>query len=549
MQYTTQDLVQWLKTLNNAENEKDETENIKYSMYARKSTESEERQIRSLPDQIAECQKIVQDRGLQLYSSTPIAESESAKEPDIRPKFRAMINDIKAGKYSGIIAWHPDRLARNMKDAGEIIDLIDKRIIKDLQFVSFTFTNDPAGKMLLGIAFVLSKQYSDQLSTNVLRGNRRSVEEGKYLNKPKHGYYKDVNQYLRPDGNNFLLIKEAWKMRLQNKQLNEIVEFLNGNKYSRPIDTGGNDHELYKIDIKRVSEILRDPIYCGVLHFGEKEKKTVDLTQLYNFIPMVTVDEFLRINKITSIDRFFKHRFRVDKEGAVKADLLRGKVICGYCNSPMVSAITAKMNKKGLTNYYNYRCDTRGCTFYGKSVRAHVIVDYCVQFLREHRFNSQEVYDHYVEEMKRVMSKQEAVLEAKRRSLTTALTDTDEKIEKIKDLLLSEKDIQVKDTFRADLKKEQANVLTIKNSINKVKEEKEKHKQAIMSYDRFLELFEDLPNTISKTKSLKEKDFLLGKIFLNCVTKDKKVLSCQLNPPFDRFAKSVPLSSSRDGGT
>lgn len=549
MQHTTQDLVRWLKTLNNADSGHDETENIKYVIYARKSTESAERQIRSLPDQITECKKIIEDRALQLYSSTPIAESESAKEPDIRPKFRAMIDDIKRGKYGGIVAWHPDRLARNMKDAGEIIDLIDKKIIKDLQFVSFTFQNDAAGKMLLGIAFVLSKQYSDQLSTNVLRGNRRSIEEGKYLNKAKHGYYKDVNQYLRPDNNNFLLIKEAWKMRLENKQLNEIVLFLNANKYSRPVDVGGNNHELYRIDVKRVSEILRDPIYCGVLQFGEKEKKIVDLTQIYDFIPMVSVDEFLKVNKITSIERFFKQRFRVEKEGSIKADLLRGKVICGYCSEPMTSAITSKMNKKGLTNYYNYRCDTAECIFYGKSVRAHVVVDYCIHYLQEHRFNSKEMYDHYVEEMKQVMSKQEEILETKRRSLTKTLTDTDEKIEKIKDLLLSEKDIQVKDTFRADLKKEQANVLSMKKDINKVKEEKEKHKQAIMSYDRFLELFEDLPNTIGKTKSLKEKDFLLGKIFLNCVIKDKKVLSCQLNPPFDRFAKSGSLSSSRGGGT
>lgn len=121
-----------------------------------------------------------------------------------------MLEDIKKGKYEGIIAWHPDRLARNMKEAGEIIDLIDKQIIKELQFVSFTFENSTLqAKMLLGISFVLSKQYSDKLSDDVKRGMRRSTEEGKYLSKAKHGYYRDRNQILRPDGSNFVLLKDA----------------------------------------------------------------------------------------------------------------------------------------------------------------------------------------------------------------------------------------------------------------------------------------------------------------------------------------------------
>ena len=137
-----------------------------------------------------------------------------------------MVEDLKKGKYDGIVAWHPDRLARNMKDAGELIDLLDKGIIKDLQFVSFTFENNASGKMLLGIAFVLSKQYSDQLSDNVKRGIRRSIEDGKYLTTAKHGYYRDRNMMLRPDEKAYPLIKKAWIMRLEGKTLSEISDYL-----------------------------------------------------------------------------------------------------------------------------------------------------------------------------------------------------------------------------------------------------------------------------------------------------------------------------------
>ena len=70
-----------------------------------------------------------------------------------------------------------------MKEAGEIIDLIVSKIIKDLQFVSFYFENNSTGKMVLVITFVLAKSYSGQRSTNVLRGQRNRIEAGELSGK------------------------------------------------------------------------------------------------------------------------------------------------------------------------------------------------------------------------------------------------------------------------------------------------------------------------------------------------------------------------------
>lgn len=51
-----------------------------------------------------------------------------------------------------------------MREGGEIIDMIDEGFFADLKFVAHQFTPDVNGKMLLGVAFVLPKQYSDDLS-------------------------------------------------------------------------------------------------------------------------------------------------------------------------------------------------------------------------------------------------------------------------------------------------------------------------------------------------------------------------------------------------
>src|SRR3990172_9689116 len=179
---------------------------LKYVLYARKSTVDESRQIRSIPDQIAECEQLARRLGLNVVEV--LEESQSAKKPNLRPVFRQMLTNLKKGIYDAILAWNPDRLARNMLEGGEIIDMIDQDQIKDLKFVTHYFTKDANCKMLLGMAFVLSKQYSDDLSQKVERGVKSRFTEGK-TPTPKYGYINEKGIY-EPDGKNFKLMSEAW---------------------------------------------------------------------------------------------------------------------------------------------------------------------------------------------------------------------------------------------------------------------------------------------------------------------------------------------------
>jgi len=389
---TQNDFIQRLKKAWGMDEEsvEEESRDWRYVIYARKSRDEPDKQIRSIPDQIIECKEFAKAKELKLIKPESISEAESAKEPDIRPEFRRMLEEIKSGKYEGIVCWHPDRLARNIKEAGEIIDCIDKSIIKDLKFASFSFDNNTAGKMLLGIAFVLSKEYSDRLSDNVTRGIRRSVAEGKYINRGKRGYYKDPNQLLRPNGNNFLLIKEAFRMRAEdNKTLEEIAGYLNGNDYSERSKSGRQ--KKVKMDEKKVSEFLRDPTYMGVLIYGDN---IVNLMEKYDFRPAVSVDNFTKINKeFSSLKKGFRLAGSMYKRGESKTDLMRRMVICGECGNPMGGGITKKYakkreeaiadgNEKGEFSlkkvlnkqYFFYRCNTPNCKRRGKSVRAKEIL-------------------------------------------------------------------------------------------------------------------------------------------------------------------------------
>ena len=61
---------------------------------------------------------------LQICCTKPISreESHSAKEANQRPIFNEIIEEIKQGKYNGILTWAPDRISRNAGDLGRIVD-------------------------------------------------------------------------------------------------------------------------------------------------------------------------------------------------------------------------------------------------------------------------------------------------------------------------------------------------------------------------------------------------------------------------------------------
>ncbi|MDO8571111.1 MAG: recombinase family protein, partial [bacterium] len=129
-----------------------------YFLYARKSTDEPDRQILSIEAQITELQEYAVRENLTITQT--FIESQTAKEPG-RPIFNDMLSLIEKGGANGILAWHPDRLARNSVDGGRVIHLTDTGKITMLKFPTFWFEATPQGKFMLSIAFGQSKYYVD----------------------------------------------------------------------------------------------------------------------------------------------------------------------------------------------------------------------------------------------------------------------------------------------------------------------------------------------------------------------------------------------------
>ena len=119
---------------------------MKYFIYARKSGDNEERQVLSIESQLQELKDFAKREDLKIIDE--FNESKTAKEPE-RKVFNLMLSRIEKENIEGILAWHPDRLARNSIDGGRIKYLIDIGKIRDLKFPTFHFDNTAYGKFML----------------------------------------------------------------------------------------------------------------------------------------------------------------------------------------------------------------------------------------------------------------------------------------------------------------------------------------------------------------------------------------------------------------
>ena len=74
---------------------------MKYFIYTRKSTESEDRQVMSLESQFSELKEFAAKEKLEIVAS--LSEAQTAKEPG-RKVFAEMLDRICAGEAGGILA-------------------------------------------------------------------------------------------------------------------------------------------------------------------------------------------------------------------------------------------------------------------------------------------------------------------------------------------------------------------------------------------------------------------------------------------------------------
>lgn len=536
-------------------------ERRRYAIYCRKSTDTEDRQVRSLPDQIEECLAKAKRLGIKVRPEDIIQESASAKKSGNRPLFDKMLRDFRVGKYHGLISWAPDRISRNMKEAGEVIEMVDEELVQDLLFCTYEFDNSPNGKMMLGILFATSKQYSDKLSVDVKRGNVGNVKEGKYMGNLKRGYYVDVDtHYFMPDHLNWHLMRRAVTMRAyERKTEQEVANFLNDSHLTerKPLD---DKPRLVRLDNKAVGKMFSDPFYTGVYKHGSR---IANLNEQYNFMPLMTPDEYILINKKTA-EQFAKE-YVGHANAAVRLDvgILRGKVICDFCDSTMVFQRTMLKKGKNAGKYMiSFYCRNKKCDRYlpkdecmakygkkslPKAIRLIYISQAIELVLHNLTKNTVEAHKIYIERLEQKIATEKAVAQRKLRQASDDIKGAQKQYDKFINMHADYLD-EYNKYHKGSIERYESLLTAYKAKQQEIKEELARLNEALPTREEFVELVHSYLETYLKMHDLMEEDLFYNNLVLNLRAGDDVIPVIKLNPPYDIMVDLEKISLGWGGG-
>jgi site-specific DNA recombinase len=235
---------------------------VRYCLYARKSTEEEDKQALSIESQVREMTSLATREGLEIVEIK--REAHSSKEVGQRPVYNQLLDDLRCGKFNGILTWAPDRLSRNAGDLGAVVDLLDQKKLVEIRTYTQTFTNNPNEKFMLMILGSQAKLENDQKIINVKRGLRARCEMGWRPSTPPTGYLSEKH------------IDKKCQVRLDPKRagiMRQVFEKIGNDGWSGRqtyrwlIKTGFRPKSGKKLSLAYLYTILRNPFYYGEFEY------------------------------------------------------------------------------------------------------------------------------------------------------------------------------------------------------------------------------------------------------------------------------------------
>ena len=231
---------------------------MRYVIYARKSTEDDDRQVLSIEAQLVELQEFAAKEKLEIVAS--FQEAKTAKEPG-RMKFAEMLSFLEKGKAEGILSWHPDRLARNSVDGGRVIHMIDRGLIRSRKFPTFWCEPTPQGLFMLNIAFGQSEYYVDNLRENVKRGLRQKIRNGVWPSWAPVGYLNNAKtRGIDVDTEKAQKVRKLFEMYATGS-----YTFLSLANWCKENGLRGNLGK--EISVSNVQHLLQNPFYFGLMRY------------------------------------------------------------------------------------------------------------------------------------------------------------------------------------------------------------------------------------------------------------------------------------------
>ena len=322
------------------------------------------------------------------------AVAESAKRGADRAEFNSMISwarqSAKRENIQAIVCHKLDRACRNMRDAVRLQELEDQCGIKPI-FIENHFAPGAAGQFSFNVMAAVAQYYSDNLRSEVMKGQNEKVEQGWLPANAPYGYFNqtaDRDEPIKPDP-------------VQSKSVVRLFElYSQGNlTFSRLADVLADEGHIYqksqpKFHRTALSYILNNRFYIGKILwrgkvFQGKHKSLVEYTTF-----QICQDLLKGKNR---------------RKSKLNLPLSAGLFHCKYCGQSITGELIRKKLKDGNVNeHIYYRCgnDIQGETHPGVRWRGDSLENSVAAELNKLKLPSPEIADWFKESLQAALSDQ-----------------------------------------------------------------------------------------------------------------------------------------------
>ena len=501
---------------------------MSYCIYARKSTESEDRQALSIQAQINELKEVAKKDNLVI--STLYTESQSAKGVG-RPVFDKMVKELKKGKTQGILCWKIDRLTRNLLDGAVISDLLEQGKIQEIRTPMQVYRNNGIDRLMSGIDILFARKFIDDLSENVKRGLKLKAQNGWMPGRAPLGYISNQGEKgfkeIIPNPELFHLVRKMWDLLLTgNHTVPQILNIANNKWGFRvPVKRSKSGSPLGRSSLYN---IFTNPFYYGMFIFQGIEYKG-------KHKPMITSREFELAQRLLG---------RRDKPQSKKHNFtFIGSFRCARCGSMITGEEKRKFIKstgrqKSYTYYHCSLGKNRNCS--RKSVTETQLETQISDLLSG--VTIPEGYLQWIFKYYEYVNGKESKKDDVQRKLTNqAISQIDTKLENLTNLMISPENVNHGLLSISDFSKRQKELLKSRRQLESQLEESSSHSKDELELTKETFEFALYARIWFQKGDANRKRTIIRKIFSNRLISDQKVLMTAKNH-FESISKLQFLS-------
>ena len=319
---------------------------ILVAIYSRVSTYEQAEEGYSIDEQERLLTDWCKKRGYKIYKCYS-DRGISGKSIKGRPAMQELLKDAQEGKFNIVITWKISRIARDMLNLLEIIDILNKRGIAFRSYSEQFETETPMGKFSLHMMGAVAELERNTISQNVKMGCLARARDGRWGGNRVLGYdivpIEGSENKKRKDTQLIINEKEAESVRLI------FDEYSNGKGYKTK---KGND-----FSVGSIRDILTNPVYIGKIRYNVRQDWSEKRRRNINPNPIITdgiheaiIDEKLW-DKVQTILESKKGKPARIYDGEYP---LTGILKCPKCGAGMVIMRTTNTLKDGTKKRIQY---------------------------------------------------------------------------------------------------------------------------------------------------------------------------------------------------